>query len=367
MNNSLSIQIERAPPYLAAAWPEAYRAALALSAIQTDKLDEILLLGSGDSYYAALAIEHAIALWTSARVRAAPAMFAGRYLLPTMRENAAEGLVVGISTSGEVARTIEALELANDAGFQTLALTSSSESTLAREANRVLQISVPVMEVGPGLLSYLASLLMGFALCAVLAGEDEAQDINRGLEHLPQALDNWGNDQREWMNEFSEGIRGREPIVFLGGGPAYGSALFAAAKVVEATGVAAWGQELEEWAHLEYFCEPAHMPTWFLSSGGRTFNRENELFTAAKTIGRNTILNRWKLDVEIPLRTMEVLSPFGLWMGPTMFAAQLMDQLDESPYRGFGGGRSAAEGGGASRIRSSARVKTLQDLLSGPR
>lgn len=363
MISSLNQQIELAPEYLADAWPEAYQAARALTNFEPDRFDEILLLGCGDSYHAALAIEMAIAHWTSSRVRAAPAMLAGRYLLPRMRERGVQGLVVGISASGEVARTIEAVELANDGGFQTLAVTSSSESSLAKAANNMLQVSVPAMEVGPGILSYLTSLLMGFALCAVLAGSDAEDEINSSMKLLPQALDDWGNAQLDEISQFGERMLDREPIVFLGGGPAFGSALFAAAKVVEATGVAAWGQELEEWAHLEYFCEPAHMPTWFLSSGGRTINRENELLAAAKTIGRNVIINRWKIKAELPQRTLEVLSPFGLWIGPSLFAAKLSDRLDETPFRSFAGGRSAFDGGGASRIRSSARVKKIQDLM----
>ena len=363
MINSLTQQIDRAPDYLAAAWPAAYQAACALPKYRLEGLDEILLLGSGDSYHAALAIEMAIAHWTSNRVRAAPAMFAGRYLLPRMRARGVQGLVVGISASGEVARTIEALELANDGGFQTLAVTSNSRSTLAMTANRIIKISVPEMEVVPGILSYLASLLMGFALCAVLASEPADEEITAGITLLPQILDDWGTAQLEKVSRFGEKIIGREPIVFLGAGPAYGSALFAAAKVVEATGVQAWGQELEEWAHLEYFCEPAAMPTWFLSSGGRTNSRENELLTAAKEIGRKVIINRWAIKADLPRSTMEVLSPFGLWLGPSLFAATLSDQLEESPFRGFGGGRSAREGGGPSRIRSSARVKNFQELM----
>lgn len=363
MIDSLAQQIDRAPEYLAAAWPGAYRAARALKDQMPVRYDEILLLGSGDSYHAALAIETAIAHWTSSRVRAAPAMLGGRYLLHRMRKRGVHGLVVGISASGEVARTLEALELANDAGFQTLAMTLNPQSSLAAAANSMLQISVPAMQVVPGILTYLASLLMGFALCAVLATADAALEINGGIELLPQTLNDWGNAQLEGISQFGERLTSREPIVFVGGGPAYGSALFAAAKVVEATGVQAWGQELEEWAHLEYFCEPADMPTWFLSSQGRTKNRESELLTAAQTIGRNVMITRWKIKSDLSLSTIEVLSPFGLWIGPAVFAAQLSDRLQESPFRGFGGGRSALEGGGASRIRSSVRIKTLQDLL----
>jgi hypothetical protein len=58
----------------------------------------------------------------------------------------------------------------------------------------------------------------------------------------------------------------------------------------------------------------------------------------------------------------EALSPLALWVGPAAFASRCATQLGEEAFRGFGGGRSVEEGGGASRIRSSQRMRGPEDF-----
>ncbi|MEZ4707109.1 MAG: hypothetical protein R3A44_07890 [Caldilineaceae bacterium] len=54
-------------------------------------------------------------------------------------------------------------------------------------------------------------------------------------------------------------------------GPNYPTALFSAAKVLEAAGRHAMGQETEEWAHLQYFVntDPA-TPLYHFPAGADT-------------------------------------------------------------------------------------------------
>ena len=70
----------------------------------------------------------------------------------------------------------------------------------------------------------------------------------------------------------------RRNFVFVGDGPNYATALFSAAKVIEAAGRHAMGQDTEEWAHLQYFVnvDPA-TPTFLISPGGRGHGRMAEL------------------------------------------------------------------------------------------
>jgi hypothetical protein len=75
---------------------------------------------------------------------------------------------------------------------------------------------------------------------------------------------------------------------------------------------------------------------------------------AAEAVGRRVQVSRWPGKVQsVPLR--EAVAPLALWAGPAAFADRLAQRLGQSPFRGFGGGRDRHEGGGASRIRSSAR------------
>jgi hypothetical protein len=96
-----------------------------------------------------------------------------------------------------------------------------------------------------------------------------------------------------------------------------------------------------------------------LSAEGRALGRELEIEKAAAKIGRTLILSKWKYG-STSLR--EVLSPLALWAGPTAYSDSMMIRLGEEPFRGFSGGRDRAEGGGISRIRSSAQLHSIKDL-----
>jgi glucosamine--fructose-6-phosphate aminotransferase (isomerizing) len=362
LENQILEQSLQAARFTQDCWPELREKAQNVLPANSESFEEILLCGCGDSHHAAVGLEMAFDVWSRRVVRAAPAMYASRYLIPRLRDRAPRCLVMGISVSGEVARTIEALQLAKSAGAYTLAFTSNPDSTLGKTADGCLWIELPSFS-GPGLISYLASLLMGYAVCVALSEGEQRDALNANLEEIPSLMEPWVDSEVEAGNVFAKDMKREDGCVFIAGGSLFGTAMFSAAKAIESAGVHAWAQELEEWAHLEYFCEPAEMPTWFLTCAGRTESREMELLDAAQALGRRVHVSRWKGDVGWSRAAREALAPLVLWAGPAAFAAGLSEVLEEIPFRGFGGGRSAVEGGGASRIRSSKRFSTLRDVM----
>jgi glucosamine--fructose-6-phosphate aminotransferase (isomerizing) len=359
----LAQQASMVSEFISEAWPQAKGQALEVLAPLASGIEEVLVFGSGDSYHAALGAEMAIAEWGGRRVRAEPAMTAARYLAPRMEGKQRKALWVGISVSGEVARTREALALGAAVGARTLGLTASPESSVARTAEGCITLPLPPLPEAPGLVSYVASMVMAYALAAVLSPPSGQQEIDACMSVMGEALEPWIEEQTEKGTAFAERAMGSQPLLFLGGGPARASALFAAAKVIEAAGVSASGQDVEEWAHLEYFADPADLPLWLLSANGRCASREEEVLAAAQAIGRRVEVSRWPGAPAFGLFAREALSPLALWAGPVAFAAQLADALGELPFRGFGGGRSREEGGGPSRIRSSRRIEDPKRLV----
>jgi len=280
-------------------------------------------------------------------------MLAGRYLM----EGADTGwLVIGISSSGEVARTVEALEQAHLAGARTLALTCTPNSSLTQTADVSIVAELPALPVGPGLISYLAALLGVLAIGASLASGDGRRRLPDLLGELPERMAGALDPQLDQGRAYADAVADSAQGVFLGSGPAFGAAGFAAAKVIEACGLAYHAQDVEEWAHLEYFQEPADTPTWILTSGGREASRIGEVEQAARAVGRRLEVTRWQGSRSWSSDEREALSPFGLWPAPVAFAQRLIERLDREPFRAFGGGRNRTEGGGASRIRSSQRL-----------
>jgi glucosamine--fructose-6-phosphate aminotransferase (isomerizing) len=160
-------------------------------------------------------------------------------------------------------------------------------------------------------------------------------------------------------------------FVFCGAGPNYGSACYSAAKILEASGTAAFGQDLEEWAHLQYFDRNQKVPTIVLSADGWDGDRVAEIVVAAETVGcdaaliapsGSSMINKVGqvriLQVDGPIN--EAISPLFTTIPGMLLAAYHSQYMGEKYFRGFGGGRSLEGGGGISRIQSSHRQTTLR-------
>lgn len=354
MRDSLTRQAGLATAYLSQAWPGVLEQAREFLATAGGGLRRVLVCGCGDSHCAALGAEFGLRHWSGLPLRGAESMQASRYLLDGAGPDL---LVVGISSSGEVARTLEAVEVARRAGARTLAVTCSSHSSLAACAEGAIAPSLPAFPPGPGLLSYLAALQACTAIAAVLSTGRTARRISELMDELPGLVEADRRSEEPAAEAFAEQVTEADQGVFVGSGPCRAAAEFSAAKVMEACGLYYRGQDVEEWSHLEYFVEPPGMPTWILSAGGRAATREAEVESAAAAIGRRLLVSRWQGGKDWSREEREALAPLALWVGPVAFAQRLMAERRAEPFRGFGGGRSAAEGGGASRIRSSDRTQ----------
>jgi glutamine---fructose-6-phosphate transaminase (isomerizing) len=82
---------------------------------------------------------------------------------------------------------------------------------------------------------------------------------------------------------------GSPVLVMVGSGPSYGTALFSAAKMTEAAGVFAAGQDLEEWCHVESLAYPDDMPVFVIAPPGRSYWRAAELAALACRQGRQVV------------------------------------------------------------------------------
>jgi len=340
-------------------------------------LERLYVTGCGDSYHAALASELAFHELGHVPSQSLSALAFSRYTVPFLAR-AERSAVIGISVSGEVSRTVEALQLARQAGATTIALTGSPKSRLAQAADCVLLASVaPLRQVPtPGVRSYIASLLMLY-LAAVRMGElrdalnaAASGAARRELLGVAQAVRATMESGEPALQSLAERWADASEYVFAGGGPNYGTALFSAAKLLEASGEAAVGQDVEEWAHLQYFGRAEKAPTFVIDPGGRSSSRARELAVAARAVGRRVAAIVPYGEVEIAAQADAVLavmgtvreafSPLLYGLAGMLFADYRSRALGESYFRGFGGGRSAEGGGGISRIRTSLMQKELQ-------
>jgi glucosamine--fructose-6-phosphate aminotransferase (isomerizing) len=132
-------------------------------------------------------------------------------------------------------------------------------------------------------------------------------------------------------------------MIWLGSGPSYGTAIFSAAKVVEASAVFAVGQDLEEWWHVERFAFPSDMPTFIIAPPGRSYWRSKDLAKVAKQMGRRVAAVVKSDDQEIaPLadfvlpvagEVREEFSPLVYHVAATLFASYLTENLGRKLFQ----------------------------------
>ncbi len=116
-------------------------------------LDEVLVLGAGDSHHAALACGLAFGETPGLSYRALSARDFIGYGAHQAGQTRAR-LVIGVSASGGNPSAAEGLRLARAAGDRTLAVTLDSRSSTATAADDVLTASLANLGLSPGIRTY---------------------------------------------------------------------------------------------------------------------------------------------------------------------------------------------------------------------
>jgi glucosamine--fructose-6-phosphate aminotransferase (isomerizing) len=216
-------------------------------------------------------------------------------------------------------------------------------------AKNSLVVAVPDMGPAPGIRSYQASLL-GLLLLAIRIGEikeryhqDEANAMRQELIALADQVEATIQVSEEPVRRAVELCKDCPMMMFLGSGPNFGTAMFSAAKAVEAAGVFAVAQDLEEWAHVERFCYPNDMPIFIVAPPGRSRWRAVEVAQTAKSLGHRLVavirqgddeLGAYA-DVVLPVAgdVREEFSPLIYHVAANQFASHLADALGRKAFQ----------------------------------
>jgi glucosamine--fructose-6-phosphate aminotransferase (isomerizing) len=207
-------------------------------------------------------------------------------------------LIIAISSSGEGARLVEAVQRLRALGALTVAVTSDAYSRLGQGAESILDIRIPPSVPAPGTRSYVASILGALHLGIRIAEMrmcmtmEQADQLRRELKGLSAPLsiapglcaEPISDIVRSWDSVFA--------VDCLGSGPGLASASYAAAKLVEAAGMHAVGQDAEEFHHINFFVDdPVHVPALlFAPSKALSSTRTRELTETLTQLGRPTLV-----------------------------------------------------------------------------
>lgn len=300
-----------------------------LDDVDARAIPRVVLTGCGDSLFAGMAARWAYERYAGVPTEAIEALDFARYAVDTLPP---ASLVLPISYSGQVARTVEAARNAAHFGATVVAITGRPERRLGQTAPRRLHVQVPTAGFSLGTSTYIALMLAAYLLAlglgqrrGVLSGARVAQllDELRGMGRLAERALAAGE---ALLPQMAEDLARSESVVFLGAGPNYASAHFGAAKLFEGAQLHGVAQNIEEWAHEHYFISTARSRTILLAPRGRSLERAHEIATEMRFIETPFLVitddapERWRALTQHVLSLPQgAIEPFS----PLLFAVPL--------------------------------------------
>ena len=258
------------------------------------ELAEIFLTGCGDSHFAGIAATLAMERDAGVRCRAVESLELTRYGMRYVPVSPNPPLLVAISYSGEVGRTIEAATTARRFGWHVAALTGRHDSRLAAATANPILMDVPTLGFSPGTSTYVAmivaSLVLTRELAIVRGRHDAAARVGAALRDAPRAARETLALASEPAAAVAELMSRSLVTTFLGAGPHRASAEFGAAKLFEGPQRYGAAQQLEEWAHEQYFVSGPAMPIVVVAPTGASRDRAGELLAEMAFIGAPSVL-----------------------------------------------------------------------------
>ena len=220
------------------------------SEVNSGDYEVIYITGSGTSYHAGLASQYALSNLTGLMTTTLPASEFNRWVPPQILRKT---LLMAISQSGESVDVIRAVEAASQRGIPLLAVTNTSESTLAKKADyRIIPRSGRELAI-PATKTYVTQLLSIFMFSVDLAlekrGNGGFSEAEEGLCRAPRIVEETLRSLRSQAREAAEAFKDKRAVFILGSGPNYATALEGALKLKETCMVFAEGFATREFLH----------------------------------------------------------------------------------------------------------------------
>ena len=237
-------------------------------------VDRLTIVACGTSYYAA-----AVAKYWFERTAGLPVdvdiASEYRYRGAPLTEG---GVTLFVSQSGETADTLAAQRLAREAGQHVVAIVNVAESSMAREADVVLQthagpeIGVASTKAFTCQLVVLACLVIAFAQARKAIGSDEAARLVGSIIEVPaRAAEILNRDAR--LGELAQWLSDARTILYFGRGTAYPIALEGALKLKEISYIHAEGFAAGELKHGPIALVDETVPVVVLAPSDELFDK----------------------------------------------------------------------------------------------
>jgi glucosamine--fructose-6-phosphate aminotransferase (isomerizing) len=339
------------------------------------RVRKVYLTGCGDSWFVGIAGRLAFEKHAAIEAEALHAMEFSRYAVATASPNS---LLIAVSHSGEVARTIEAALLAREKGLYTIAVTGNPESTLAQTCHSALLYEIPnpvEQPTLPGTISFLGCLL-ATCLTAIYLGEVNGNAPHARADELYYELKKIGEEigraittHAGQIEEWSQHVNASHPAQFIGSGPNYATALYGQMKLLEAAAMPSLVFETEEWAHAGFFLTHADTPLCVVCAEGAGKDRAQEILQPAQELGAHVMLltsvpslsARAGLTLHLGENLPEEFSPLLFAVPMQLLAHAVMLRMKTTP---FGFDDPSRKKTNSHQIRECKILRSLKDLPS---
>lgn len=314
---------------------------------QLKNITQIYATGDGDSYFAALSMEMAFQELAGISYTPQPALKFMEYTTEFIGANGDENiLLIPITASGTSSRVMDVIERARALRTQiTIApLVGKVDSPISNSHELKIPVELPDLGRSPGIRTYVGSL-MGLLSLAILIGEanelysaSEANNIRKMVTGLADIVSKTVSSNMKPAAEAARLFKDAPFMSVAGSGPNFGTAMYSAAKTIEASGVFMAPQDLEEWGHIERFAYPLNFPVLLIAPPGRSHWRAHLLAQAVKLLGHPLMAVISSSDQEVaqhadivlPVEgnTQEYLTPLLYYIGGALFAYHMASELD---------------------------------------
>lgn len=258
--------------------------------VSSKDITKVLIVGCGDSYFAGLAVKSFVSKELGVTCLAMTALEFEAYAVESVDEKT---LIIAISMSGNVARTVSGVLKAQEKGAFVIGMTNSTSGKLYVISKYPFYLGLEE-ESGwtPGTLTYTGSVFYLINLIISLSN-------NSKEEYLPSlhAIKDFLNQNWSKLNEVAKEVaknlyvsQSDFPGYVLGGGPNYATAKYGAAKFLELCDVMAVGQETEEFAHQEFWIINKNNPVFLLAQDGASISRSYEVAEALRYYGLDLVV-----------------------------------------------------------------------------
>ena len=249
------------------------------------KLDHIYMTGCGDSVAVMIAVRSLFEQVLGIPCEPIQALDFTYYNYRPVNQRT---MLITLSSSGATTRTVEAMMLGRALGANTLALSNTPGSPLMVESDRGLIIHAErrgwPTQSSTAAMAILVELVLEMARVRN-ADNSMISSLERTFHEIPALMTSTMESLNEGILQIAKKESTKSVYLYAGGGPAYASALFGAAKVKECSPNHGIAIPLEEFHH--YNSQKAGDPLFLLAPAGPSIPRALDTLHEGKRWGGN--------------------------------------------------------------------------------